>query len=286
MMYVRLAVLCFLAIASGMPAQGQLQIQETQDDPDIEALKAQPITGDEFNLELDADAAVRVDGLIARLSGPDFAEREKAASDLIEFGADAFSKLREAYRLADDLESRLRIEEVVRTAYLNHHVLNRHGFLGISMAHITTAQIQQFEKTQPKQLEQMGNPQLPEGRVGVFVSQVIADTGAAKAGVQKNDILIGIDDVPITGTGVDIRDNFSSIIRTKAPGARVKLEVVRGGEVLNLEAVLGRPPEQVAKNSNIIKVTPMYHVVAERFGQWWQTYFERDATAAAKPVAP
>jgi hypothetical protein len=280
----RLSILCLSCLC--LAATVFAQTQELEDDPDLEALRAQPISGDEFNLTLDPENQARVDALITRLSGPDFAEREKAASDLIEMGADAFSTLRQAYRQADDLESRLRIEEVVRTAYLNHHVLNRHGFLGISMGHMTQSQLDQVEKMQPAQFNQMGSPRLPEGRVGVFVSQVIADTGAARAGVLKNDILIGINGQPITGTGNDIRDSFSAIIRTQAPGARVQLELVRGQEVLTLEAILGRPPEDVAKNSNIIKVTPMYHVVSERFATWWQTYFEQDATAAAKPAAP
>ena len=267
------------AVAFALVSHGLAAAQALDNDPEIIALRERPITGEEFDLVLEEPDAVKVDELVARLSGPEWAARERAAAELIEIGAPAFTKLREAYLRAEDLESRLRIEEVVRSAYLNHHVLSRHGFLGISMQPFDPALVQ--TRNQPGNA--LGNIKLPPGRVGVLVRQVISDTGAAKADVRVNDILIGLNGTPVSGEGRDIQESFSAIIREHPPGSKIQVEIVRGEEVITIEAVLGRPPENVARNSNIIKVTPLYHAVAGRFGRWWEKFFLAPNREVAAP---
>ena len=132
-------------------------------------------------------------------------------------------------------------------------------------------------------------PVLPEGRVGVYVSQVISDTGAARAGIQQQDVIIGINGQQIVGNGNAISNSFSAMIRELRPGATVELEIVRGQEVMMISATLARPPQEVARNSRIIVVTSLFKVAEERFQQWWVRYFNQDAgeleseTAAAQP---
>jgi len=282
-----------LLTLAGLAAPSSAQLDQDLENQAAEAMRAKPLTGEEFDLVLEPELEVKVDGLIASLGSPDYVEREEAARELVEIGAATFSKLRAAYRDADDLETRLRIEEVVRSGYLNYHVLAKAGFLGISMgaydpvvAEQTRQRItqQQVQQGRPPQ-KQPALPQLPPGRVGVFVSQVIPDTGAARAGIEREDVIIGIDGQPITGTGIEIRNSFSGIIRDLRPGARVELEVVRGSEVMTIPAILGRPPEDVAKASNIIVVSSLYRVAEERFQTWWKDYFARPADGATEQAA-
>ena len=261
------------------PAIAQAQMDQEAETAAAEAMRAKPITGEEFRLQLEPEFEAKVDGFIAQLGSADFVSRQQAAKGLLEIGAPTFAKLRAAYHQADDLETRLRIEEIARSAYLNYHVLDNHGFLGISMGAYDPSAIDVTRLT-PEQRAQ--NPRLPPGRVGVFVSQVIPDTGAARAGIQRSDVLIGLNGKPITGNGLEIRNNFSSIIRDLRPGATVELEVVRGAEVLKVEAVLGRPPEDVARASNIIVVSALYKVGEQRFQKWWDQYFMQ----VPEPAAP
>ncbi len=70
---------------------------------------------------------------------------------------------------------------------------------------------------------------------GVPVRSVSADSGAAKAGVQAGDRIVGID-----GTAVSNSDELLDKIRAHKVGDVVKLEVRRGDERLELPATLGK----------------------------------------------
>jgi hypothetical protein len=258
-------------------------IDQAAESAAAEAMQAKPLTDEEFHLVLEKEFEARVDELIARLASPDFVSRQQAAKELLSIGAPTFAKLRVAYHQTDELETQLRIEEIARSAYLNYHVLDNHGFLGISMGAYDPAAVDPTRQT-PEQRAQ--NPVLPPGRVGVFVTQVIADTGAARAGLQRNDVLIGINGQAIAGAGIEIRNNFSTIIRELRPGATVDLEVVRGADVMQVQAVLGRPPEDVARASNIIIVSSLYRIAEERFRKWWAEFFLRDPSQISQVQPP
>ncbi len=257
------------------------QVIGDENDPEVLELRNRPITDDEFRLVPDEGDEAKIDSLVARLSGPDYAARQSATTELVEIGGQAFSRLRDVYHRTDDLETRLRIESVVRSAYLNHHVLDRHGFLGISMNWLDDARLAQLQDRRPG----LRNVRL-EGRVGVWLSAAIPGTGAAKAGLKEDDVLIGLNGTPIEGSGEVITQNFSAIIRQHPPGSRIELEVMRGAERFTVEAVLGRPPEDVARNSRIIKVTALFHVVSERFHIWWERYFLNPEQSEADGSAP
>ena len=232
---------------------------------DVERLEG-PITDDEFRLRLDEESAKRVDGWIAQLGSPDYQRREQATRALTDFGAQAMSKLREAYHASDDLETRLRIEQIVRTAYVNYHVLDHHGFLGISMSARTP--------------DLRGVPGLPQGTVGVSVANVIADTGAQRAGVQKNDVIIAVDGRALKGAGLEVRNSLSATIRSHRPGTTIELTAVRNARILKIEAILRRPSEATAREGRVMVVSDLYRQAAERFGTWWALYF-RDAPSSA-----
>jgi C-terminal processing protease CtpA/Prc len=265
--------------ALSLASAAQSQTDPVAESAATEAMRAKPITDEEFRLQLEPELEAKVDACIAQLSSPSYKVREDAAKGLLDVGAPVMSKLREAYRSTDDLETRLRVEEIARSAYLNYHVLDNHGFLGISMRAYDPAAFAQMQARLQQQIPQQQRPQqapritLPPGRVGLSVEQVIPNTGAARAGLERHDIVIGLNGNPLTGSGQEISNNFSSIIRGLRPGATVDLELVRGSDVLNIQAVLARPPEDVARDSRIIVVSSLYQVAEERFEQWWAQYF-------------
>jgi hypothetical protein len=274
-----LHLLVVVAVLCG-PSIARSQTDPVAESAATEAMRAKPITDEEFQLQLEPELEAKVDGCIAQLSSPNYLVREDAAKGLLDIGAPVMSKLREAYNRNDDLETRLRVEDIARSAYLNYHVLDNHGFLGISMRAYDPAVFEQMQQRLQQQLPpQQQQPQqvkrvtLPPGRVGLSVEQVIPNTGAARAGLQRHDILIGLNGSPLAGSGQEISNNFSSIIRGLRPGATVDLEVVRGSDVLNIQAVLARPPEDVARDSRIIVVSSLYQVAEERFQKWWEQYF-------------
>ncbi len=230
-----------------------------------------PITDDEFRLLLDEGSAAKVEDWIAQLGSPDYQRRQQATEGLIGIGAQALSKLRAAYHASDDLETRLRIEDIVRTAYLNYHVLDRHGFLGISMS---------FQTPDLREI-----PLLPADTVGVLVANVIADTGAARAGVERNDVIIGVDGRSLHGSGLAVREDLSATIRNHRPGTTIELTVVRNTRILTIEAIVARPAESIARTGSVLVVSDLYRQVAERFETWWVRYFRQPPSSSAEEQA-
>jgi serine protease Do len=74
---------------------------------------------------------------------------------------------------------------------------------------------------------------------GAIVTQVTDGSPAEKAGLKAEDIVLKAD-------AVEVQDNqdLSSYISSKAPGAVVKLQVLRGGEEKAISVTLGTFPDQ------------------------------------------
>lgn len=225
-----------------------------------------PLNDDEFRLPLEPEEAANVDRLIGLLGSPEYKQREAATTSLIDIGAPAFAKLRAAYGQTDELEVRLRVEQVVRTAYLNRHVFDRNGFLGISLA--------------PYEPRDARGQRRPDLVTGVRVTQVISNTGAAKAGLRAEDVIVAMNGVQLTGTGRETTDRFSEMIRRNPPGTRVRLTVVRETNTLNLDAIIGRCPEN---NVRSVRFAGLFYQVNERFDTWWFKYFRGAAKADNEP---
>ena len=219
-----------------------------------------PLTDDEFRLPLDPEDAANVDKWVSLLGSPDYKQRETATTALIEIGAPAFAKLRTAYEQTDDLEVRLRVEQVVRTAYLNRYVFDRNGFLGISLA--------------PYEPNAVKGPRRTDIESGVKVTQVIANTGAAKAGLRAEDVITAMNGMPLSGTGLEATSHFSEAIRQNPPGTKVRLTVLRDGNTQTIEATIGRCAED---NVRKVRFAGLYDQVSERFGTWWFKYFHPPA---------
>lgn len=72
------------------------------------------------------------------------------------------------------------------------------------------------------------------GEKGVEVVDVTEPSGAAKAGIQKGDIIVSVDDKKI-----DKPESLSEYIRSKKPGEVVNIELLRAGKTEKIKATLG-----------------------------------------------
>ncbi len=267
---------CGLAITPVLAqAQIQVQVQEEQevDDP-LEGPRGEleVVTDEEFRLPLDVTAAQSADQLIPMLGSPSFKEREEATAGLIEIGAPAFARLRDAYHATNNLEVLLRIEHIVRTAYLNHHVYDRTGFLGINL--------------QPFVANTEENPRLPAGTVGVMVGKVIPETAAERAGMLKDDVIFQVDGNPLEGEGMQVTEKFSAIIRARGPGGKMNLTLLRGTEEIEMQITIGRCREEIARSGSVRAVSENHFKAAAKFPKWWAKYFIGPSSERPTAVIP
>jgi S1-C subfamily serine protease len=75
---------------------------------------------------------------------------------------------------------------------------------------------------------------------GALVENVFDDSPASAAGLANGDVIVQIDDEPVSSMS-----ELVVVLRTYEPGARVTLEVLRDGELISREVVLGERPEDL-----------------------------------------
>lgn len=219
-----------------------------------------PITDEELHLPVDAKLAERIDSLADHLDSPLFQEREAARQALIEIGAPAFARLRTEHAHAAALDVRLAIEEIVQVGYLNYHVYDRHGFLGVSLSAYRP--------------DARAKTRLPPGLRGVVVRRVVPDTGAERAGLVVGDVIISVDDKPLTSPPNRIVSVLAAGIRARRPGTPMMLKVVHAGTERIVEAVVGRcPPEQIRRRL-VAALPQLVDRANARFPIWWNTFFK------------
>jgi C-terminal processing protease CtpA/Prc len=201
--------------------------------------------------------------IIDKLGSPSYAERETATERMIEIGPPAFLALQVAYRETEELEVKLRIERIVREAFLNHYVFDKNGFLGISQARTP--------------VEHEHDDRIQEGHVGVKVVRVIPDTAAERAELKQDDIIIALDGVPIPHSGAQVVAAFGESIRVRGPRAKVTLTLLRGTEQIEFDVTLGsRPRRYYDRNQG--QVYEMLDNTRERFRAFWDEHFRQRPT--------
>lgn len=206
-----------------------------------------------------ADRAEELDHLIDQLGSPSYAERVDATTVLSDAGPEAFAALRRAYaERKEDFEVRLRVEEIVREIYLQHHVYQRNGFLGISQVLI------------PK--EHADDSRIPENHIAIEVNRVLPGTAAEAAELKKGDVIVALDGEHLSGDGRDGVMAFGESIRVRGPGARVMVAVLRGPKELEFEIVLGARPKM---HYNVTQgpVFEMLDTALAGFDRFWEKHF-------------
>ena len=78
--------------------------------------------------------------------------------------------------------------------------------------------------------------------VGARINSVVDDSPASEAGLQDGDIVIRVDDEPVLSY-----DDLLAAIRVRPAGTETTLEVVRSGEIVDLEVTLGEHPDPSRK---------------------------------------
>ncbi|HEX2153057.1 MAG TPA: trypsin-like peptidase domain-containing protein [Acidimicrobiia bacterium] len=72
------------------------------------------------------------------------------------------------------------------------------------------------------------------GTAGALVTGVVEGSGAAEAGIQVGDAILSVEGVEVQGIG-----DLVAQLGTYDPGDTVTLEIIRGGETMEIEATLG-----------------------------------------------
>ncbi|HIH6909316.1 TPA: PDZ domain-containing protein, partial [Enterobacter hormaechei] len=81
---------------------------------------------------------------------------------------------------------------------------------------------------------------------GAFVSEVLPNSGSAKAGVKSGDIIVSLNDKPLSSFA-----ELRSRIATTEPGAKVKLGLSREGKPLTVEVTLDKSTSSSASAEQI-----------------------------------
>ncbi len=259
----RLTMIVVFAFVGAFAAP-RLCAQGTNNQP--QPAPSEAIADEEFHLPLEDETAAEIDKLIPLLGSPVFSKREQATARLTEIGASAFARLRLAYHRSDDLEVGLRIERIVREGYITRHVFAHFGFLGIR------------RNVDPGPTHG-DDPRIPKGHVGITIDTVLPDTGAARAGLQADDVIIAMDGSYFQGDAIVAFQSFAKTIRESGAGARVSFTVLRSDEVKQIDAILGQPPREGI--NQIAGLQEKYLAARRRLEVWWYKHFRSSPGVSA-----
>ncbi len=169
--------------------------------------------------------------LVDKLKHEEFAMREKAQVELVEWAekqGDA-AKL-SLYRLSknsDQPEVRQRSYEVLRQLVDQEYEFSGDGYIGIFM----------------DEVQNLNNEAAPKIKQAVLVTAVMNGHGAEAAGIQRNDMIVGIKGRKFP-SGLN-PESFKNVIMAKKPNDKVTLTFIRNNELKEAEITLGRRPVQV-----------------------------------------
>ena len=106
-------------------------------------------------------------------------------------------------------------------------------YLGITMTQVTPSMARALK--------------LEDG-IGVLVDRVVIGSPAEQAGLQSGDVILAMDDHPITGNRV-----LSRLLRERRPGDELKLAIQREGKQRRIKVIVGeRPRRKVDGRSGIL----------------------------------
>lgn len=252
----------------GLAADARASAEEQESEPIADAI------AEEFSRPADETLAERIDTLVALIGSPDYALRTSASEELIAIGAPAFAQLQASYRETEDLEVVLQVERIVQTAFFNQRVFSRHGFLGVSLY------------TYPFPRRKGPPVTLPEGAAAVELTNVIKNTGASRAGLKIEDVIIAVDGASLEGAGMEGVNHFSRGISTRRPGDKMILTVVRTTGQQDIEVTLGPCPPELARRGSVRAVFQRLQKANQQFQQWWPRNFREPGAPPATKAIP
>jgi hypothetical protein len=180
-----------------------------------------------------------IDALIAKLGNADWRAREAAAEALMNVGPDAYEPLRKAFQGQGTYELRRRIREVVKDIWLTQSAGPGYAFLGVRL--------------KPADLR------IPPGVGGQVISGALEGTGAERAGLQPDDVLLSINGKALNA------DNYPTGLpgwtKAQKPGTIGRIGFLRGGE-----AILVPSPHRASDRQRLARLDlrPVSHADDER----------------------
>jgi serine protease Do/serine protease DegQ len=124
------------------------------------------------------------------------------------------------------------------------------GFLGVSIDPLT-----------PELADALG---LKDANTkGVVITQLTDNSPAKKAGLKREDVIVAINDKPVT-TREELRLNIAQM----PPGTNVKLQVLRDGNPLTIDVTLGKLADEIATNGELlpgVQVAPVSDDLRRQF---------------------
>ncbi len=115
----------------------------------------------------------------------------------------------------------------VRQAIVSSDQLIEQGFVRYPLLGITGTDVT------PQVAERLGLT----NRRGAVVDSVQSGSGAAEGGMRTGDVIVAVDGIPLRSMG-----DLVAEVRRRAPGMTVVFDVLRDGQELRIEAVLGERP--------------------------------------------
>jgi S1-C subfamily serine protease len=115
----------------------------------------------------------------------------------------------------------------------------RRGFLGVETQGLT-----------PDVAENVG---LPKDAQGTIVTDVIAGSPASKAGIQRSDVILAINDKP-----APTLSDLHFMIGQMLPGAKISLKIMRDSKPITISLLLGAvvdDPDQLLKGVDAVALT-------------------------------
>lgn len=161
------------------------------------------------------------------LKSESFRVREDAQAELVEWARlqpdAAMDELFRQSQKADDPEVRARCVAVLQELVSDLYLREGEGYIGVQMRD-----------------ELADVPDDPKPRRVIRVVQVMPDSAGERAGLQLNDLIVGLNDLVWREDSALLP--FREKIRQFKPDSRIQLKVLRGGKLMGIEVILGRRP--------------------------------------------
>jgi serine protease Do len=122
------------------------------------------------------------------------------------------------------------VKEVITRAEVEGRI--RRGWLGLY--------------PQPLTREMAEYLRIPRVR-GILISDVQADSPAARAGLQSGDILVSFKGMPVEAEQEEEVNRFVQLVTSQEPGTRVAIEIMRNGQKMEKTVEIGTQPKMDAR---------------------------------------
>jgi predicted metalloprotease with PDZ domain len=194
--------------------------------------------------------------LVSGLASPEYQKREASEAAIFtwskikpEFAKEELFKLSQS---AEDPEARVRCLAVLKALVFDDYAREGEGYIGISLMDDTSLV--------------PGDEKL---RSVIRVLGTMPDTAAANAGIQQNDLIVGLEKE--VWHDVKASEWFMKQIRSLKPHQKVNLKILRAGNLVDVTVILSRRP--VMADLNWFQGQAVDFQAAERTAM--ENYFRR-----------